>query len=98
MQYSSGSFKLNGLFNLTERGLVLVGDLLDGEINQGDYLILPADSGIRLLKIESVEYTDHLQTHNTKLGLMIGHSSESLIECVSAWLGQDLIITKRLDF
>ncbi len=63
---SSGTFRLSGVFNLTGRGSVLMGNLLDGEINSGDFLIFSTESGDHSVKINSIEYIDHIHTQCTE--------------------------------
>jgi GTPase len=55
----AGTFEVVGTFRVTGRGLVVYGDLLSGEVRNGDILVVPADDGCEIpFVIRSVEAMD----------------------------------------
>jgi len=55
------TFIVNHIFGITNRGLVLAGDIIDGIINSGDSIQLELNGLPIQLKIKSVEYVDHVR-------------------------------------
>ena len=64
-------FQLSNAFNLTGRGWVLVGEIIDGHVNK-DYIIRLSVNGTYIeYKIRSVEFVDSFKSGKAELGLII---------------------------
>lgn len=48
-------FKIDSIFQITGRGQVIAGSILNGEINAGDFIEVLLDKNLVRLKIKSVE-------------------------------------------
>ncbi len=88
----SGTFKIHAVFKLHQRGLVLTGNLLDGNVKSGDFLKMSDNSEPSLLKIISVEYVDHLRNQQAELGLIIESDSQHLLDLIKNLAGTELLV------
>jgi selenocysteine-specific translation elongation factor len=61
-------FKINDVFEITGRGCVLLGEILEGEISVGQFMHLDSDKSIEILSIESVRS----KNSNAEIALMLG--------------------------
>jgi selenocysteine-specific translation elongation factor len=77
-------FKLHRTFNLTGRGQVLVGDILEGYVDQGNTLSLPINDDPVNLEIISVEVVDTTTENEAKIGLVIRSIDDALILAINA--------------
>ena len=71
-------FKVNNIFQITNRGQVLTGEIIEGMIGPG-YVIKLNDGSI--LKIKSVEDVDHLKGI-AESGLLLESTNENLSHLV----------------
>jgi selenocysteine-specific translation elongation factor len=90
-----GTFKINRTFELTGRGLVLVGDLLAGYVNRDNVISLPTDVDSVTLKIISVEAVDTITEKKAEVGLIIQPVSTEVMLAISATLGMACAIIKQ---
>jgi hypothetical protein len=75
-----GLFKVEDQFNLTGRGLVILGQLIDGELEAGANLKLEIDDKPVSLKIKSVEFADYVSEQKSSIGLLFAIEDEGLKE------------------
>ena len=66
-----GKFNLDASFQLTGRGLVLVGDLIEGKVAAGNYITFNTGIETVTLKISSVEFVDHISERRAEIGLVL---------------------------
>lgn len=64
-------FKINNCFNLTGRGEVLAGVIVEGIISPGDTANLIINNHLVKSQIKSFEYIDHIQEKTSEIGLII---------------------------
>lgn len=65
----------------------MIGNLLTGNIDSGSPLILPTESGEHSVRINSVEYIDHLRTQCAELGLMVRLENEQTFDVINKLVG-----------
>lgn len=65
----------------------MIGNLLTGNIDSGSLLILPTESGEHSVRINSVEYIDHLRTQCAELGLMVRLENEQTFDVINKLVG-----------
>jgi len=87
------TFKINKVFKITNRGHVLSGIIVDGEISSGDLLLLDVDRDILRLKIKSVEYVDYSKGY-AEIGLMIGPLENNIQTLLETMTKQIILITR----
>ena len=54
------SFKIKSVFCIQNGGQVVAGDIINGEISTGDFIQIPCEENMIGLKINSVEFLDHI--------------------------------------
>jgi translation elongation factor EF-Tu-like GTPase len=86
------TFKINGVFQITDRGYVLAGEIMEGEITPGNLIHLSFNEVPTALKIKLIEYIDHLG-NKAEIGLIIGALNESVPENIKEIIGQTVSIT-----
>jgi len=64
-----GSFKILNSFTITGRGLVLLGDLIDGKVKAGSTIIFKIFEKEITRKVTGVEMADNLSTREFWVGL-----------------------------
>lgn len=62
-------FEISDSYNITGRGLVIVGDILQGTIKKENYLIVKIGTNDIKLKIKSIDYVDKRIEKIAKIGL-----------------------------
>ena len=74
---TTATFKIDGSFIITGRGLVIFGDIVDGKINLEDYLSFNDGTGMTKLKIAGVDFLDRMGSDNiSKVGLTFFYISD----------------------
>ena len=63
------TFEIEGSFNLTGRGLVIYGDIIDGVVKKQTYLVFIHDGQELMLKINDINFLDRISEKVTKVGL-----------------------------
>ena len=63
-------FKVTGVFNVTNRGKVLAGNIISGEINAGNFIKIKAGDE-ETYSINSVEYVNNISARKVEIGLLI---------------------------
>ncbi len=81
-------FKINHIFSLSGRGEVLAGDILKGEISRGDLITIPGDSDVISVKIQSVEFLDHIVFKKVQIGLMLGNIDKNVCRKLELMVGR----------
>jgi len=72
-------FKVNRIIRITNRGHVLGGNIIAGEINEGDIIDVLTDDGNTIgIKIKSVEFIDWIKEQKFEIGLMLGILEENV--------------------
>lgn len=69
-------FEIEGSFKLTDRGLVIYGDITQGTLNEGDFISFNDKAETIKLKIKSIEFLDNIKEKNAKTGLLFYYDSE----------------------
>jgi len=71
-----GKFRIKDSFKLTGRGLVVLGDFLEGKVKIGDYL--PFNTGTQnvTMQIASVEMADNISTKEYWVGFLFVYKDE----------------------
>lgn len=88
------AFKVNKIFKIIKRGVVLSGIIVDGEISSGDLLLLEADQDTLKLKIKSVEYVDYGQGY-AEIGLILGAIEDEVNDLLRMTAGNIVAISQR---
>ena len=73
-----GVFKIKDSFQITGRGLVALGHLIEGTVKVGQRISLQVDGQIFLLKISGVEFGKPKENQEPFLGLRISNDNPSL--------------------
>jgi hypothetical protein len=81
---SPATFKVLASFTAFGVGYVLVGDALTGEINPGDYLLLPVNGQLQPQTIIEVESVDRVTDGTTHTGLVILYGTEEELRDLKA--------------
>ncbi len=84
-------FKIKKIFRVTNRGLVLSGNITEGEINPGDLIQLSLNGGMIKLKIQSVEYVDSANG-TTEIGLIIESLNNNLKTLLDMMADQTVLV------
>lgn len=71
-----GKFKIRTSFNLIGRGLVAIGDILEGNVNVGSCITLNTDSNRITLKIAGVDMGDDRSTGDYFVGLTFVYNND----------------------
>lgn len=71
-----GKFKVRSGFNLGKRGLVVIGDILEGKVKVGSFTKIDFGYEQLVLKIGSVEMGDDRSTGDYYVGLTFVYDSE----------------------
>jgi GTPase len=87
-------FKINNIFQITSRGSVLAGEIIEGEIDSGYAIQLNIEGEIIELKIKSVEFVDHGGGY-AEIGLMLGFIREDIIEILKKMHGEAVFILMK---
>jgi len=69
-------FNLNSAFHLAGRGLVHVGDLIEGRVVHGNYITFNTSVENVTLKISAVEFADFKSRRRSEIGLMFDYVEE----------------------
>jgi len=64
-----GSFKINDSFYLTNRGIVLMGDIIEGRVKVGSTIIFAISGKEVIRKVTGVEMGDKISTREYFVGL-----------------------------
>jgi hypothetical protein len=64
-----GTFQIQNSTKLIGRGLVALGQILDGAVKIGSYLTFEADGKLITLQISGVEMADNISTRESWVGL-----------------------------
>ena len=85
-----GAFQVEYIFEITGRGLVLAGSILDGLVGAGYHIecIIEGEEYIR--KIKSVEMISHIDREKYSIGLLIGGAKDGIYQ----WKNKDLNAVK----
>jgi hypothetical protein len=87
-------FKVNRIIRITNRGHVLGGDIIAGEINAGDIIeVLMGDGNTISIKINSVEFIDWIKEQKFEIGLMLGILEENVKIHVEKLVGEKVSVT-----
>ena len=54
------SFKIKSVFCIQNRGQVVAGDIINGEVSSVDFVQIPCEGNMIGLEINSVEFLDHI--------------------------------------
>ncbi len=73
---SVAKFRISGSFKITGRGLVAIGDLLEGKVKVGDYLSFNTGTQDVAMKIAGVEMGDNISTREYWVGLTFVYKDE----------------------
>ena len=58
----TGIFKITGSIKITNRSLVIAGNIVDGRVKDGYYITFNAGTESLTMKIASVEFIDNIPT------------------------------------
>jgi translation elongation factor EF-Tu-like GTPase len=67
-------------FKITGRGFVIAGDIIEGTISSGDWILTSEIEPLNGKVIKSVEFVGNLRTGTAKIGLMIPWQSDAELE------------------
>lgn len=81
----AATFRISDTFRITGRGLVLAGEIQNGEISNDDLIEFQTDSTVLCRKIKSVEFIYGRNLPPGYLGLIIDCESENEIEDLRNW-------------
>jgi len=87
-------FKINKTFNLTNRGSVIAGEIVEGEINSGYMIRFETDGQITELKIKSVEFLLVKHGHE-QVALMLGLINNSITKALEKMVDEIVYITPK---
>ncbi|MBO9199542.1 MULTISPECIES: hypothetical protein [Niastella] len=71
-----GKFKINDSFRITGRGLVVIGDLIEGRVKIGSVVTFNTGSENATLKVSGVEMGDNRSTGEYFVGLTFVYNDE----------------------
>jgi len=71
-----GVFQIQDSFKLTGRGLVALGQILEGKVKIGSYLTFMLDAKFITIKISGVEMADNTSTGEYWVGLTFVYENE----------------------
>jgi len=87
MRYENAKFKINDMVHITNRGYVILGEILEGNIYAGAVINI-GNTELRVQSIESVR-----SSNRNEVGMMIGPIEESLASKIKAFIGRAIIIS-----
>ena len=70
------TFQIQKNFNLTGRGLVILGQITEGRIKMGDFLTFTHDDKTLTLMISGVEMADNISTKEHWVGLTFVYQNQ----------------------
>ena len=73
---SVAKFEITESYNITGRGLVIVGDIIDGSIKTENYLTIKSENNELKLKIKGIDFVDKRISKVSKLGLTFYYENE----------------------
>jgi len=65
------NFKIINVFSLRDRGDVLIGEILNGEIYSRNIVYIVIDNNLIKSVIRGIEYIDHVESKLSRIGLII---------------------------
>lgn len=71
-----GKFRIKGSFKVTGRGLVVIGDIIEGRVKVEDFVTLDTGHESITLKIGGVEMADNISTKEYFVGLTFVYKHE----------------------
>lgn len=74
---SKATFNIDGGFKLTGRGLVIYGDIVDGVINNENFISFNSGQKEIKLKIKSIEFLDNTKEKVSKVGLTFYYDNDN---------------------
>jgi translation elongation factor EF-Tu-like GTPase len=84
------TFKINSVFSILNRGLVVTGQILNGTIEAGNSISLNTHGELAYHEIGSVEYVDHSGINNYEVGLVIELAGSNARTHLESILGQEI--------
>lgn len=75
-----GIFNLLGSFKMTDRGMILSGDIMEGSIKSGDYITFYTGVEIVTFKISALEFIDWVSKGESKIGLVFNYDDDQRIQ------------------
>ena len=79
-------FKINNLFQITNRGQALIGNIIEGEISIGDLLQFSSKGSLINLEIKSIESV-RSKREDSEIGLLLGNVSENIKNALETMIG-----------
>ena len=74
---TTATFKIDGSFKITGRGLVIYGDIIDGKINREDFISFNDGTGMTKLKIAGIDFVDRMGSDKiSKVGLTFFYTND----------------------
>ena len=70
------TFRITGSFNITGRGLVAIGDIIDGLVKVGNTVVINTGSKDVTVKISGIEMGDRISTGKFFVGLAFTYKDE----------------------
>ena len=64
-------FRVNWVAHITGRGTAIAGDILDGTVSVGDWIVAPTDISEAPLKVSGVEFADNPSTKESWVALFV---------------------------
>jgi len=72
-----GKFRITGSFKISGRGLVAIGDIIEGKVKDGSFTTFNTGSKDVTLKIGSVEMGDKISSGEYFVGLLFVYKDEN---------------------
>ena len=69
-------FQILDSFKITKRGLVIMGDIVSGEIHAGDIIIFNDGEQNRQISIKSIEFVDKIKEGIAHIGLLLNYEND----------------------
>lgn len=69
-------FKILTSFKITGRGLVIVGDIIEGKIQKGNWIIFKINETIIRKEIRAIEMVDKIAEGIAHIGIILNYESE----------------------
>ena len=89
MRFEMAKFKISGVFEITNRGYVLLGEILEGEIASGGLIHFDSNTTLKIKSIEAVR-----DSHNpSNLGLIVGVIDKIILDQLRGLTGQIILIS-----
>jgi len=86
-------FKINNIFEITNRGYVLTGIIVEGDFTSGDLIQLDLNANSIRLKIKSIEGVRH-SSGEAVVGLMLGPLENNVRMLLESITTQTILITR----